>query len=553
MRIIETEDYQEMSQVLLQIFEKQIQDKPDSVLSFTTGKTPEAFLCRLADAVNDGLDISSSVFLNLDEYVGKRDMPYSVYSFMKTCLYDRIQMKPRVVEMMNAEAQNQEEELKRYSEVLKKYPRDIQLLGLGTNGHIGANEPGTPFDSTLFVADSFDSTIEATQKLFHLNKEETPTQMFTMGFQEIMAAGHVILAAAGKSKAKAVKALVEGEITTDVPASILRTHENCTLIIDKEAASLLQQERWNFLSTWKMSEGGIEDAIKAFMETKDIHCAITKGVKAVEDREEYHSVGYGGLPNIYGDVELDAAYMNGDTLKAGGIMAVRNVKNPIEVAKKLSTYDRNNFLAGEGAMKFAASKGFAFSNMLSDTAKNRFGEAMKEKGGFTAQEAYDGHDTVCMIGRDPKGSMGCGVSTSGLFLKHPGRVGDSPVIGSGFYADSQIGAAAATGVGEDIMRGCLSFAIVEKMAEGYSAQKACEVVLKRHLERLRKKDGKCGSMSVIAMDRNGAVGAATSLTAFPFVVGNTKGDIKVLVVHPEDEGMYLFEPDEQWWKKYQGD
>lgn len=131
---------------------------------------------------------------------------------------------------------DQEAELERYAALLDAYPRDIQLLGLGTNGHIGANEPGTPWDSSLFVADSCASTIEATRKLFNLTEDKTPTQMFTMGFTEIMAAKCVILAVSGSAKAEAVKKILEEQVRLDVPATILWTHPNSILIIDKAAA-----------------------------------------------------------------------------------------------------------------------------------------------------------------------------------------------------------------------------------------------------------------------------------------------------------------------------
>lgn len=240
MKIIKVKDYDTMTQELLELFTKQIKAKPDSVLSFTTGGTPRGLLEELAKAINQGLDVKQCVFCNLDEYVGKKTEIYSVYHFMNAHLYDRINHKPKEIFMMNAEAENHEMELKRYKEILDQYPRDLQLLGLGTNGHIGANEPGTPFDSSLFVADSCESTIQATQDLFKLTREETPTQMFTMGFREIMAARCVILAASGVSKAEAVKKIIEGSVTEDVPASYLKTHENFIFIIDEDAASMLK-------------------------------------------------------------------------------------------------------------------------------------------------------------------------------------------------------------------------------------------------------------------------------------------------------------------------
>ena len=169
MKLIKVKNYEEMTEVLLKLFVEQIEKKPDSVLSFTTGYTPEGLLDRLAERINQGLDVSRCIFCNLDEYVGKKDGVYSVYHFMHEHLYDKISNGPKEIHMMDAEAADQKAELERYAGILKKYPRDIQLLGLGTNGHIGANEPGTPADSTLFVADSCESTIQATQDLFGLN------------------------------------------------------------------------------------------------------------------------------------------------------------------------------------------------------------------------------------------------------------------------------------------------------------------------------------------------------------------------------------------------
>ncbi len=241
MKLIKVKDYDEMTEWLVDFFTAQIRKKPDSVLSFTTGYTPAGLLDRLAEEINGGLDVSGCVFCNLDEYVGKKSGVYSVYHFMNEHLYDKIQNKPREIHMMDAEAEDKDRELRRYSEVLKAHPRDIQLLGLGTNGHVGANEPGTPADSTLFVADSCESTIQATQDLFGLKREETPVQMFTMGLTEIMEAECVILAASGEKKAEAVKAVVEGEITEQVPASILRNHKNFIFVVDEAAASLLSE------------------------------------------------------------------------------------------------------------------------------------------------------------------------------------------------------------------------------------------------------------------------------------------------------------------------
>lgn len=239
MQLIRVKDYEAMTEKLLEIFTETIKQKPDCVLSFTTGATPKGLLEGLAERINQGLDIHECTFCNLDEYVGKRDSVYSVYRFMHETLYDRITARPKEIYMFNGEAPDQEKELERYGKILKDHPRDIQLLGLGVNGHIGANEPGTSFQSSLFVADSKESTMQSTKLLYDLTEEETPSQMYTMGFQEIMAAKCVILAVSGRSKAEAVKRIMEKKITEEVPATYLWNHPNCMLIMDEDAASLL--------------------------------------------------------------------------------------------------------------------------------------------------------------------------------------------------------------------------------------------------------------------------------------------------------------------------
>lgn len=239
MELIKVKDYKEMTDRLVDIFVGQIKRKPDSVLSFTTGATPRGLLEKLAEKIQEGLDVTDCIFCNLDEYVCTRDKICSVYHFMNSYLYDRIDRKPKEMLMFNGEAEDREAELARYKALMDRYPRDIQLLGLGSNGHIGANEPGTSFDSAMFVADSEESTIEATRQLFGMTKEDVPTQMYTMGFREIMQARCVVLAASGAGKAQAVKQLVEGPVTRSVPASRLKEHPDFILIVDEEAASLL--------------------------------------------------------------------------------------------------------------------------------------------------------------------------------------------------------------------------------------------------------------------------------------------------------------------------
>lgn len=306
------------------------------------------------------------------------------------------------------------------------------------------------------------------------------------------------------------------------------------------------------VSTWKMSYTGLCQGMK-LLEQSNIHDAIVHTIKNVEDNPDYESVGFGGLPNFDGEVELDAAYMNGDTLGVGGIISVKNIKNPIEVAYDLSKYKRNCILAGDGAMRYAKNRGFIFTDMLTEKATLRYQSEKKQEIDMELLEAYGGHDTVCVIGKDNHGTIACGVSTSGLFLKLPGRVGDSPIIGSGFYADSAIGAVAATGVGEDILKGCLSFAIIDRMKLGLDVQSACQSSLQDHIDNLSRRGYKVGSISVIAMDKNCNIGAATNKKAFPFVVGGMDDQCIIYVASNELGVMKVWKPDKFWLEKYLGD
>lgn len=272
---------------------------------------------------------------------------------------------------------------------------------------------------------------------------------------------------------------------------------------------------YGIIATWKLALNGVTKAAALLEKGAAVKDGIEAAVTDVENNPAYTAVGFGGLPNRQGEVELDSAYMDGETLGFGGVMGVQNIKNPIRVAMKLSRQNRDFLLCGRGAEAYAQQNGFEFSNMLSLKARERW---LEQKARDAESASVSGtHDTVCVIGLDSADHMAAGVSTSGLFMKHPGRVGDSPLIGSGIYCDGETGGAAATGIGEDIMKGCLSFEIVRRMADGASPQKACETALGSHLKRLEKSGLVSDCIAVIAMNRNGDFGAATNLNAFAFI------------------------------------
>lgn len=225
---------------------------------------------------------------------------------------------------------------------------------------------------------------------------------------------------------------------------------------------------WGIIATWRMALEGVTESASALAAGKPVAPAVVDAVAAVEDFPFYKSVGYGGLPTENGEVELDAAYMDGDTLAFGAVGNLVDIANPVRVAHALSRQRYNSLLVGQGAREWALSQGFADKTMLTDRAMQHYRKRCREtldKG----LSPYDGHDTVGIIGLDKQGSMSVATSTSGLFMKKRGRLGDSPIIGSGFYCDSETGAATATGVGEDLMKGCTSYEIVRRMAQDDAA------------------------------------------------------------------------------------
>lgn len=278
---------------------------------------------------------------------------------------------------------------------------------------------------------------------------------------------------------------------------------------------------WGIIATWRMAMEGIEKANEILKNGGDAGDAIETAVKEVEDFPYYKSVGFGGLPNEEMEVELDAAYMDGNTLDIGAVAAIKDYANPISIARCLSKEKVNSFLAGQGAEKYAHKKGFERKNMLTNRAKIHYHNRIKE---VKEQEIkpYAGHDTVGMVCLDIHGKMTSATSTSGLFMKKAGRVGDSPISGSGFYVDSKVGGAAATGLGEDIMKGCISYEIVRLMKDGMHPQDACEKAVSLFDKELKDRRGYSGDMSLVAMNNQGQWGVATNIEGFSFVVATAK-------------------------------
>ncbi|MCI9049847.1 MAG: N(4)-(beta-N-acetylglucosaminyl)-L-asparaginase [Coprobacillus sp.] len=306
---------------------------------------------------------------------------------------------------------------------------------------------------------------------------------------------------------------------------------------------------WGIIATWRMALEGIEEAEKILIQDGKASQAIETAIRNVEDFPYYKSVGYGGLPNEAMEVELDAAYMDGDTLDIGAIGAIKDFANPISIAKRLSKEKVNNMLVGYGAEKFAYDEGFESKNMLTDRAKihyhNRQQEILQQQ-----IKPYDGHDTVGMVCLDNDGKMTAATSTSGLFMKKQGRIGDSPISGSGFYVDSKVGGATATGLGEDLMKGCISYEIVRLMKEGKNPQQACEIAVNQLDKELKERRGEAGDISVVAMNNKGEWGAATNISGFSFVVA-TDTQEPIVYLTKNINGQCIHEKaSEEWLNEY---
>lgn len=240
MKIIFTEDYDELSEKAFEIMKDVVKINPYAVLGLATGTTPLGGYKRLiADHLKNGTSYKHIRAVNLDEYKGLSAIhPQSYAYFMRKNLFENIDIDLDNTYIENGTAEDESAECKRYDKLLKLLPRDLQLLGLGENGHIAFNEPNTPFDSTTHIVNLTESTIKANSRFFN-DISDVPKQAFTMGMKSIMQAKKILILASGEIKAKAVYKTVKGEVNVNCPASILQKHPDCTLVVDKSAGKLL--------------------------------------------------------------------------------------------------------------------------------------------------------------------------------------------------------------------------------------------------------------------------------------------------------------------------
>lgn len=241
MKIIIAKDYDEMSKKAFEVMEKVVKSNPQAVIGFATGSTPIGlYKNMIRDHRENGTSYKNIKTFNLDEYAGLDYSSNQSYCyFMRNNLFDHIDIDLSNTNIENGKAADRQAECDRYNALLATMQQDIQVLGIGSNGHIAFNEPGTPFGSVTHIVDLTESTIKDNSRLF-ASINEVPRQAFTMGIKNIMNAKKLLMLVSGANKAKAVYGLVKGEVTEALPASVVQLHPDCVLILDEAAASLIR-------------------------------------------------------------------------------------------------------------------------------------------------------------------------------------------------------------------------------------------------------------------------------------------------------------------------
>lgn len=275
------------------------------------------------------------------------------------------------------------------------------------------------------------------------------------------------------------------------------------------------------VSTWPFGKPSNEAALKTLVDGGSLLDAVERGIHVTESDPKNASVGLGGIPNAAGVVQLDACIMAGPGHRAGSVAALEGIVHPISAARRVMEKTPHVMLVGEGARIFALEQGLE-SVPVDSAAKNeawrkkRAEEARAAAGNADPEKKKENHDTIALLVLDAHGDIAGGCSTSGWGGKLPGRVGDSPLIGGGLYVDNEVGAAGATGLGENILRYCGSFLVVELMRQGLHPEEACLEAIRR----IAKKDPKGLDISVsfVALDKKGRYGAAGSANGFQYSV-----------------------------------
>ncbi|MCG1037723.1 N(4)-(beta-N-acetylglucosaminyl)-L-asparaginase [Polaribacter sargassicola] len=271
------------------------------------------------------------------------------------------------------------------------------------------------------------------------------------------------------------------------------------------------------ISTWRHGLAANEEAWKELKNNKPALDAIVSGVGIPEADPNVRSVGYGGLPDREGKVTLDACIMDKNS-DCGSVSFLQGIKHPIAVAKKVLEETPHVMLTGKGALQFALEKGFKEENLLTEKSKQSWIKWL-EKSKYKPVINIENHDTISMLVLDEDGNLYGGCTTSGAAWKLHGRVGDSPIIGAGLFLDNEVGAAAATGLGEAVIRTAGSAMVVELMRQGKSPTEACKEIVERiYKKHLNHKDMAYLQVGFIAVNKQGEYGGYSIRPGFNYAV-----------------------------------
>ena len=265
-------------------------------------------------------------------------------------------------------------------------------------------------------------------------------------------------------------------------------------------------------STWNFGLPANELAWKVLDNGGKAMDAAEAGARHAESDPENNSVGFGGLPDEQGNVTLDACVMdkNGN---AGSVAFIQNIKHPVSVARKVMEETKHVMLVGEGARQFAISKGFEEINLLTKESQKAWEKWKKEQREMPPHET---HDTISVLVQDKNGDLAGACTTSGWAYKLHGRVGDSPIIGAGLFVDNEVGCAAATGLGEEVIKTTGSFLVVEFMRRGYDPTEACEEALNRVIK--AHNGNPDFQIGYIALRKDGEIGSACLKWSFEYAL-----------------------------------
>lgn len=241
LKIIIADNYDEVSSEAFKVMKDVVTSKENPVLGLATGSSPIGLYKKMiADHKSCGTSYKNVKTWNLDEYIGiPHDHEQSYWTFMHENLFEGLDILEENIHVPVGDGEDEELECKKYEESMKGHTVDLQVLGIGADGHIGFNEPGTSFDSTTHLMDLTEQTISDNARFFNNDMSLVPTKSITMGLATIMRAKKIIVIATGENKADAVYGMLKGEITTDCPASILQKHDDVVVILDRAAASKL--------------------------------------------------------------------------------------------------------------------------------------------------------------------------------------------------------------------------------------------------------------------------------------------------------------------------